>query len=92
MATGLWMYSAKAFDLQDRLEVPVEIATEDRTLKMPLQGFWQPVRQVISSDQFLRGNFHDVQESYDERGAKIYVTTWQDGAKTIQFNDPRIQL
>ncbi len=86
------MYSAKAYDLQDRMDVPVEIATEDRSLKVPLEGFWQPVSKVIASSQFLRGNFRDVQEGYDERGAKIYITTWQDGARTIQFNDPRIQL
>ena len=91
-ATGAWMLTAKSMDLKQRLAIPQEIATEDRKLKRPLEGLWQDAKKVIFSSGAVRGNFRSVQPSIDARGAKIYITTYADGAKTILYHDPRVQL
>ena len=93
VATGGWLYAAKTLNMKEIASTtPHELATEDYSKKAPLQGYYQHFSKMVGSSQVARGQFQSVQEDVDERGAKIYKVRYSDGAITIQYHDPRVQL
>lgn len=89
---GAWLYTAKVQSWREIAEDEERLSTENYKLKQPFLGHYQPYSKVALSSQVDRGQFHSVEESVDERGAKIFLVQYSDRAKTIQYHDPRIQL
>lgn len=88
-AAGGWIYTAKALSMKEIASTPHELATNDYSKKAPVQGYWQPFHKMLGSSQISRGQFDSVIEDRDERGAPIWIVQYSDGARTIQYHDPR---
>lgn len=89
---GAWLYTAQALSWKQRLTNKNEINTDDLSRKAPVEGYYQPYHRVAQSLDVQRGRFRSVREGVDERGAKCFFVQYSDGARTIQYHDPRQQL
>lgn len=85
------LVAARSLDLKQKVEQPYELATQNYDERAPIEGYWQDASKVIFSANNVRGNFKSVKEDFDARGARIFITCFDDGCKTIFYADPRIQ-
>ncbi len=85
---ALWFMVAKSIDLKDRLDQPVELESQDPAVKAPFQGYYDHVKHWSFAN--TRGRFESVEETTDVNGAIIFLVNYGNGAKTVQFFDPRI--
>jgi hypothetical protein len=85
---AFWWAAAKAYDVRERLDVPVELESQDPAVKAPFQGYFDHISKWnwVST----RGRFQSVQESTDVNGAIIFLVDYGNGSKVVQYFDPRI--
>jgi len=87
---ALWYGLAHSYNLKQRASVPIENHSQRSDVKEPFQGAWGSIKQYCNTD--TRGRFVSVQEDFDVNGAKIFLVDYGNGARTIQYHDPRVLL
>ncbi len=87
---GLWALGAHGYSLQQQAQQPVENASQNPQVKEPFRGAWQDISKQWGSQQEMRQRFVSVQEDTDVLGSQIFYVDYGDGARTVQYHDPRI--
>ena len=64
--------------------------TSNPDSKPPFRGEWDAIRNWWHTD--TRGRFLSVTEDRDVNGAQIFLVDKGNGAKVVQYSDPREQL
>jgi hypothetical protein len=90
VGSAFWLLAAKSIDMRARANEPEENKSQQSDEKEPFQGAWEPVKQYWNST--TRWRFNKVVEDTDVQGAKIYIVDYGNGARTIQYHDPRLLL
>jgi hypothetical protein len=89
-SAGAWLFTAQAYNYKQKQDVPLENKSQKSNEKEPYYGAWDHQRHWLRAD--TRGRFVKVVEDYDVQGAKIFLVDYGNGARVVQYNDPRIQL
>lgn len=91
-AGALWMFSAYQYDLKQKADMPIELATEDPEVKEPFYGGIGSISQLSGSAVLDRGTFKSVREDVDTNGARIFLVDYGNGQRIVQYYDPRLLL
>ena len=89
-ASALWAFTAQSYSWQQKLNVPVENDSQEVEDKEPYQGAWDHVVHWTTVD--TRGRFKSVKVDRDVQGATIFLVNYGNGARVVQYHDPRILL
>ncbi len=88
-ACGL-LLAAHTYTLKQKLDMPVELASQDPAEKLAFQGTFGHISQRPWTD--TRGRFRSVEVTTDALGADIFLVDYGNGCLVTQYHDPRILL
>ena len=89
-ATAFWGLYAYQHSLKQKLNVPVELASQDPQVAEPFQGGWGTFKDYALVE--TRGRFRSVRKGIDELGAEFFLVDYGNGRPIKQYHDPRVLL
>ena len=89
-ASAFWALGSYTYDLKNKADVPVELATEDSQQKDPSQGAIGHISSLSGSALLDRGTFRSMQRNVDTNGADIFLVDYGNGQRVVQYHDPRL--
>jgi hypothetical protein len=94
MMMGSWVYVSHAMDKINAAKAHAQITKlqDDGEDEWLIDGHYRPFSSVSQSSDIYRGTFKSLEETIDERGVKIFLVDYGNGARVIQYYDPRIIL
>jgi len=88
--SSLWLLGSYGYGLKQEAEQPIENASQNPKIKEPFRGAWEDVSKQFGAP--TRQRFVSVEETTDVLGATIFLVDYGNGARTVQYHDPRILL